>query len=596
MTEKAARVLLGLALSVAFLSPIFSHPMNWGIDDWDQHAFYHEAGRVSILEYGEWPQWNPYYCGGTDLLANPQSRVFDPAYPLVLLLGSFVGLKLQLVLYAFVGMMGLYALGRDQGLDPWCAWIAPVVYFGGPLYALPASTGMTWIMATAYIPWVVLLFLRGLEKPAAAVACGACLALMYLGGGVYPVLITGTFLAFLSLVALRERRVVPVGLLLGAVVAVALILGAVKILPSAAFMREFPRRMDDPSGFSAQSLAFGLFHRDQRLEMRKVGFDGSHYDKPDRLLRGISTNFDDVGMYVGPIVAVLFVLGLAAAGRRLWPLAVSIPLFVWLSLGERPRLSLFSALHRLPVFESMRYPERFRFVWLLAVCVFAGHGLQWMKTWLDRRYPGRRAGAAAAAIVIALVGLDLFAVTRPIYRGAFCIPPIEVKRNDAFTQITGLESYDAHGFSPEAYSSTYGASSSHYPALLMNAGAVNCYETAFVPRRAVPRGNASYRGEAYIAEGSGVVGTSEWSPNRLRYTINVWEPGVLVVNQNYASGWAASDGRPVESHDGLISVKVGLSDHEVELRYGRSSFTAGLIVSSLGWGALAAMAIVRRTR
>jgi hypothetical protein len=341
---------------------------------------------------------------------------------------------------------------------------------------------------------------------------------------------------------------------------------------------------------------FGLFHRDQRLEMRKAAFDGTHYDLPDRAWRGISTNFDDVGMYVSPVVAVLFLVGLVTSWRRMWMLFAAIPVFVWLSLGERPRASLFVALHRLPVFESMRYPERFKFIWLLAVCLSAGFGMQWIAGWLDRRYPGRRVGVAAAAVVTLVVASDLFAVTRPIYRPAFPIPPIPVKRLDTFTQISDLEWYDAGGFRPEASSSIYGANSSHFPALLMNVGAVNCYETAFVPRKAIPSTSPEYRGEAFLAEGGGVVATTDWSPNRLRYTVNVWGPGVLVVNQNYASGWTAADGRPVTSRNGLISVRVGPEDRTVELRYGRKSFTAGLILSALGWVALAAVAIGRIVR
>jgi len=421
--ETVRAAVIALALNLVFLSPIFQHPRNWGIEDWDQHAFYHEAARISILDYGQWPQWNPWYCGGTDLLANPQSRVFDPAYPLVLALGSIVGLKIELALYAWLGLLGMYVLGRDLGLDPVSAWLAPIVYFCGPTYALPASSGMTWIMSTAYIPWVVLLFLRGPGARRAAVACGACLALMYLGGGVYPVVVTATFLGFLAIASLRAWGVAAVTRLTVAVLACSLILGAAKILPSVAFMREFPRRMDQQSGFSVQSLAFGLFHRDQSLSMAQAGFDGDHFDRSDRLLRGISTDFDDVGMYIGPLVAALAVVGLASRGRRLWPFAASIPVFVWLSFGDRPRASLFGALHTLPVFESMRYAERYRFAWLLAVCMFAGHGVRWLSCRLQRAYPGRRLGAGVATLVLAIVACDLYAITRPIYRAAFPIPP-----------------------------------------------------------------------------------------------------------------------------------------------------------------------------
>lgn len=592
--ETVRAAVIALALNLVFLSPIFQHPRNWGIEDWDQHAFYHEAARISILDYGQWPQWNPWYCGGTDLLANPQSRVFDPAYPLVLALGSIVGLKIELALYAWLGLLGMYVLGRDLGLDPVSAWLAPIVYFCGPTYALPASSGMTWIMSTAYIPWVVLLFLRGPGARRAAVACGACLALMYLGGGVYPVVVTATFLGFLAIASLRAWGVAAVTRLTVAVLACSLILGAAKILPSVAFMREFPRRMDQQSGFSVQSLAFGLFHRDQSLSMAQAGFDGDHFDRSDRLLRGISTDFDDVGMYIGPLVAALAVVGLASRGRRLWPFAASIPVFVWLSFGDRPRASLFGALHTLPVFESMRYAERYRFAWLLAVCMFAGHGVRWLSCRLQRAYPGRRLGAGVATLVLAIVACDLYAITRPIYRAAFPIPPLAVRKAAAFAEIAGLDGYDARGFRRGAELETYGAWSSHYPALLMNVGAVNCYETAFVPRRATPSTSPFYRGEVYLEDGDGSASTAEWTPNRLRYTIDVKEPRRLIVNQNYHSGWAAADGRPVENRDGLISVMVGPGDRSVELRYGRKAFTVGAVVSALGWAALMVVLLVAR--
>jgi hypothetical protein len=289
-----------LALSVLYLSPIFARFSNWGIGDWDQHAFYHEAGRVSLLHYGQIPQWNPYYCGGTDLLANPQSRVLSPTYPIVLLFGSVHGLKIEMALFAFIGMLGFYGLGRYLGLDPFCVWIAPITYFLSSTYALPVASGMTWFMSTAYIPWVVHAYLRGFEAPRAAIGGGACLALMYLGGGVYPLLITLTFLGFYTLLGVPEYGVKRSALVLGTLIVVMIGLSAAKIFPSVELMREFPRQTNEQSGFSVESLSFGLFHRDQRLEMAQTQFDGRHIDQPDRLFRGISSDFDDSQIFVYP--------------------------------------------------------------------------------------------------------------------------------------------------------------------------------------------------------------------------------------------------------------------------------------------------------
>jgi hypothetical protein len=596
-TEAARAAAICLALSVVFLSPIFSHFSNWGSQDWDQHAFYHEAARVSLLQYGQLPQWNPYYCGGADLLANPQSRVLGPTFPIVLLFGSVFGLKIEMVLFAFVGMLGLYGLGRYLGLDALCVWVVPMAYFLGPLYALPISSGMTWFMSTAYIPWAVHAFLRGFRAPRALLGGGVCLALMYLGGGVYPLVVTVTFFAFYTLLGLPEHGVKRSARVLGMLVAVMLGLGAAKFFPSVALMRELPRHTDEDSGFSVESLMFGLFHRDQRFEVGRTHFDASHIDEPNmdapgRFLRGISSDFDDVGMYIGPVVAALFLVGLAVKGRSLWRLGVTLPVFLWLSLGLRSSPSLFGALHRLPVYDSMRYAERFRVIWLLVLCLFAGFGLQSVRGLLDRRYPRRLYGVAVISAILAFVACDLFVVSRPIYRSAFRIPPIETISFSSFRQVWHLQNYNEHGFTPNEDWETYGSWSALYPGLLMNLGAVDCYESAYVPRRrATPMSSPDYRGEVYLEGGAGTVTTAYWSPNRLRYALDVREPAVLVVNQNYYPSWRAHDGRRVTSHNGLLSVEVGPDDRFVELRYRRVSFSVGLLVSAMSWIALIAAAI-----
>ena len=79
-------------------------------------------------------------------------------------------------------------------------------------------------------------------------------------------------------------------------------------------------------------------------------------------------------------------------------------MFVWLSLGVRPRLSLFSALHHLPIYDSMRYSERFRLIWLLVVCLFAGYGLQWVRgPYRGGGFSGRRYAVIVVSAVLALV-------------------------------------------------------------------------------------------------------------------------------------------------------------------------------------------------
>jgi hypothetical protein len=576
--ETALVTLASTALVLVFLAPMLAAWGRWGIEDWDQHAFYHEAARLSLLEYGQIPLWNPYYCGGTDLLANPQSRFLSPTFPILLFLGTAAGLKVELALYAILGVVGAYALGRDQGLDRIAAWLPPSAYFLSTLYALPASTGMTWCTSTAYLPWAFFFHLRASRHYDYALACGGCLALMFFAGGAYLLVVSLSFLVLYTLFGWREPGLRRGSKALTLAVLSCLAFGAVKILPAGALMAEFPRRMAPHPGFSLQSLWVGLFDEDQG-PLASARFDGPHFDS---LLRGISTDFDDVGMYVGSLVGAFFVAGAAVGLRRHWKLVAAVLCFGALSFGDRLPLSPFDLLHRLPIFVSMRYPERFRFVWLLCGLLLAGHGLQWFRGRVGRFLPDPRWGTLASAVLVACLLLDFRARVWPVYRAAFPIPAMEFARGAEFRQISRLPNYDATGL-VGTETRVFGSWSAHMPALLMNRGAVDCYETAFVPRRAIPMTDPGYHGEAYLSGTTGILTTELWTPNRLRYAVQVDRAARLVVNQNYYRGWKSIDGRPVLDQDGLLSVRVAPEDDVVEIYYRPRGFVVGAAISVAAW-------------
>ena len=47
---------------------------------------YEEAARKSVVEFGQLPLWNPYYCGGMYGLGSPQARAASPTFLLTLAL------------------------------------------------------------------------------------------------------------------------------------------------------------------------------------------------------------------------------------------------------------------------------------------------------------------------------------------------------------------------------------------------------------------------------------------------------------------------------------------------------------------------------
>jgi hypothetical protein len=103
-----------------------------------------------------------------------------------------------------------------------------------------------------------------------------------------------------------------------------------------------------------------------------------------------------------------------------------------------------------------------------------------------------------------------------------------------------------------------------------------------------------YRGEVYLVGAEGTVRTLLWSPNRLRFQVDIRKPGKLIVNQNFYPAWRSADGRRLRSHAALLSLRVTPQDRTIELYYRRDSFYIGAAISLLCWIGL--LVLVQRSR
>lgn len=95
-----------------------------------------------------------------------------------------------------------------------------------------------------------------------------------------------------------------------------------------------------------------------------------------------------------------------------------------------------------------------------------------------------------------------------------------------------------------------------------NVGRLDCYGVEIDPatRGAIAKGNAAYRGEAYVVNGKGDAVVSKWSPNTatVEYANVTGEGAILVYNMNWDPNWSAN-GDPAweNAHAVAIPVKPG---------------------------------------
>jgi hypothetical protein len=574
-------ILLGcIAASLVYVHPIFRQWGNWGIQDWDQHLFYQAVPRDTLLRYHQVPLWNPYYCGGTVMLANPQSRFLSPSFLLVLLFGTLPGVKLEIALHVVIGLGGAYLLARRYELEPVPALAAAAVFMLSSMYALNLTVGMTWFMSVAYVPWAVFFYLKSFDRLGYVALSAVCLALMYFDGGAYPLPITLLFLLVLSACMVARRGPRQPALRFGGTVVLTLCFGAVKLIPSIEFMIRHPRKWGEPSGYSLMSLAHSLLDRDQTIAAAE------RFTREEGFWSGVSGYMDENGMYIGALGMLLAFAGLVRHGRRRWELAVCLALFLWLGFGDRIFPSLWGALRTLPVFDSMRVAQRFRIIFMLCLALFAGLGVQALRDLAASRFRTAWAGAVGSAGLALVLVADLLAVNSPVLCDAFTAAPVTVSRPEgaapgSFVQVSKVPSYGrivpGLTYGRRLYRSYGGL----YPAFLANVGVIDAYETANVPREAVPSGSPAYRGEVYLVGMEGRAWFETWTPNRLVIGVQAAGPGWLVVNQNYDAGWKEAHGRSVKPLYRLIGMRVGPGDTRVELQYCPTSFLVGAAVTGL---------------
>ena len=182
-------VAIGIFAVLAFItvSPIFSNIGNWGANDWDQHFFYYEAARKSIVDYGQMPLWNPWYCGGNALMAHPESVALYPLFLLNLLFGTVIGLKLQIFLHLIIGMFGMWLVSRYFKLAKYSCYVPALVFMLSSWFASRMFVGHTLYLTFTLLPFVFLFYLKSLRKTKFVVIAALFLMLMVFGGGTtYP--------------------------------------------------------------------------------------------------------------------------------------------------------------------------------------------------------------------------------------------------------------------------------------------------------------------------------------------------------------------------------------------------------------------------
>ena len=362
------------------------------------YGYWAEATRA--LRGGRLPLWNPYVFMGSPFLANSQVGFFYPLnWVLWLLAPAHRSLHLSIVLHLGLAATTAYAWARHSlRLSRIGAWTAGAIFaLGGYLGAQMEHVNQ--LQALAWMP--LLLVLYDLSAAAGSTRRRRLAAPMLALVIALVILIGHTQTAFIALLGLALYALAPAGarawrerawrplmrpmVVLAAVMAVAVLLAAIQLVPTGELTRHSIR---------ARGLPF----------RERVSFSLT----PFYLTRGLLPRFTDP---VEPAhvehVAYVGMAGLALAALPLlrrdrpWRVIILVGVGLFLSLGAYNPLYWLLARY-VPGFAHFRVPARWLALYVLGMAALAGRGIDHLIR--QGRSISRRQWIGLGLIVLLMMG------------------------------------------------------------------------------------------------------------------------------------------------------------------------------------------------
>lgn len=500
--------LSGVALGglATLLAVVMMHPANTGVHDWDYFNHTYEAIRLSVLDYGQFPWWDIWSCGGVPLFANPQAGVFSINALFALLFGTVLGLKLSLVCHMAVGFEGTRRLLRLYVSQPFALWGA-FAFAGCGGMAMHFAVGHLNLAVIYYLPWLLFFVAKLASRRLAGWLFGLTMGLMVLESVHYftaMVACVASIGAVCMLVAAHGRRwmvLSGIGTALGAF----LILAGLRLGLSMWYVRQYSVTAREPITVLGRAVMDAFVLPINSVDHRSP--------MPGR-------GWWEYGCYLGWPVIVLFG---ASMFRRVRYWHVAGVLCVVLAAVPSP-WNPSGWLAELPLLSAVRGLTRWRLVAALFIAMGAASGA----AALWQRVRHRPWGMLLPGVCVAATVMIIVVSARTLSQGFVGpAPPAVPPRSELMKEFFHIGPQENERRDLRLV----------FPATRLNRGVVEGCEGLLGYNRLRPnlvkaRGEDGYLGEA--TAGGAAIEPRYWSPNRI-----VFEHvrGPLRVNLAPGSYW-----------------------------------------------------------
>ncbi len=132
--------------------------------DWDYFAQLYEAARRSIVEFHQFPWWNPWMSGGVPLYANPQFGLLSIQMPFVIIFGTLAGLHIAILFYFLLGFWGMLKLLLRLKTNTYIGILLSYIWIFSSFPAWHMAGGHLTFGTYLLAPWFFY-FLLNIRKP-----------------------------------------------------------------------------------------------------------------------------------------------------------------------------------------------------------------------------------------------------------------------------------------------------------------------------------------------------------------------------------------------------------------------------------------------
>ncbi len=393
--RRAAPLLLILFFVTAILYPLTLQGMSlyWG--DLSLYFYPMEEFVRAQLRLGRLPLWNPYVSCGQPMVGNPQSWIFYPSTLLLYVVPLNLYFTVLTVVHLTAAGWGTYLYLRRICGDRMSALLGALTYAGGG-FIVARLQFPTMVQSAAYLPWLLLLVDRLVERPRPYYGALLALAVGLTVLAAHPQIAYMTFacsaiytVARLAQLRRHRDRLLRATAELAAAFAVGILSTSVQLLPALQLFAESTR----------EHLGWREANRFVLLPEQVVNLVlPNFFGNPARRDYWGPGNMWEPCVYVGLLPLALALYAMFSRTRR--PAVMFYGLLAvsafWLALGRFGGL-YWLAYFTVPGLASFHDPARFLFLTTFGIAALSAIGLRRLR---ERHLPNRwRAALITAAAV-----------------------------------------------------------------------------------------------------------------------------------------------------------------------------------------------------